>query len=102
MALSVSKGVALGVTVVRSPSCTLFSSNGKRSGRFRGSPPLKTIRGSPKERTSSSNRNPSSVDNSKGLRFSIAQARQCTHARSQAWVSSQMTRKGASSKFLIG
>src|ERR1039458_4344020 len=76
MAPSVSSGVALGVTVVRSPKRTLFSINGSRSGRFKGSPPVKTISGSPKERTSSSKRKPSSVDSSNGLRLSIAQARQ--------------------------
>ena len=46
IALSVSNGVALGVTVVRRPKRTLVCSNGKRSGRFKGSPPVKTISGS--------------------------------------------------------
>src|SRR5262249_27709253 len=59
MASGVSNGVALGVTVVRRPSRTLSFNKSNRSGRFRGSPPVNTINGSPKERISLSNRKPS-------------------------------------------
>jgi len=41
MAASVSSGVALGVTLVRSPIFTLWRIRSKISGRFRGSPPVK-------------------------------------------------------------
>ena len=43
----------------------------------------------------------SSVVNSTALRSDIAQARQGTQARSPAWVSPEMTRKGASSKLFF-
>ncbi len=52
----------------------------------------------PKRRTSSSSFFASAVVSSSGGGSGWASARQCLHARSQAWVVSQMTRKGAWSK----
>ena len=79
--------------------CASGSSN--RSGRFSGSPPVNTISGSPNSRTSSSNWIPSSVVSSRGCRQGSAEARQCRQARSQACVTSQITRKGACEKSLM-
>ena len=94
IASEVSSGVALGVTLVRSPIFTAYLANSYRSGRFSGSPPVNTISGSPNERISSSRRYPWSVVNSFGWRSDWAEARQCTQARSQAWVTSQITSIG--------
>src|SRR6266568_8819181 len=63
-----------------------------------GSPPVNTIIGLPNRRTSSRRRQPSSVLSSSGLRAGIALARQCTQAKSQAWLTSQITSSGASLK----
>src|ERR1035438_4889133 len=100
MASSVSRGVALGVTLVRSPIRTLWRISSYRSGRFRGSPPVKTIRGLPNDLIWSSSSKPCAVFSSCGWRLDWADARQCTHAKSHAWVTSQMTSMGAWSKFI--
>ena len=42
----VNRGVALGLMLVRSPIDTLYRNKSKMSGRFIGSPPVKTINGS--------------------------------------------------------
>ena len=94
MAFAVSSGVALGVTLVRSPSSTLWRIRSNKSGRLSGSPPVNTISGSPNERIWSSKRYPCSLVSSPGLRPGMADARQCTHARSQACVTSQITNNG--------
>src|SRR5437867_8128399 len=69
------------------------------SGRFSGSPPVRTNTGTPMAATWSISRSPSSVESSKGWRRGSAMARQWTHAWSQACVTSQITMKGFSFRF---
>lgn len=58
----------------------LHGFGGQHRGRLSGSPPVKTMSGSPKERISSSSRYPCSVVSSRGWRSGCAEARQWTHA----------------------
>src|SRR5437762_1486709 len=100
IALRVRRGVALGVIEVRTPCPVAYSMRSKMSGRFIGSPPVRTNTGTPMEATWSISPWASWVESSKGCRRGSAQARQCTQARSQACVVSQITIKGFSLRFI--
>lgn len=92
------RGVVAGVAPTRRPVAAAYSTSSTMSGRFRQSPPENTNTIGPKRRTSSIRRFASVVESSRGSRQGRDSARQWTHARSHAWVDSQMTRKGARSK----
>src|SRR5262245_49383213 len=92
----VAAAVPLGVRATVSPALAAYLTRSARSGRRIGSPPVSTNSGAgANARTWSISRNPSAVVSSRGSRRAIASARQCTHARAQARVTSQITRKGA-------
>jgi hypothetical protein len=90
----VRRGVALGVSEIRTPLVEAYSTNSKMSGRFSGSPPVSTNTGASSAFTSSINRLASAVFSSNALRKGWAHARQCTQAKSQACVVSQITMNG--------
>ena len=98
MASLVSKGVALGVIEVCTPRWCAYCTSSWMSGRFSGSPPVSTNTGTFISAIWSISPFASAVESSNGLRCGCAQARQWTHARSQAWVVSQMTMYGFSLK----
>ncbi len=81
-------GVVLGVMLTGRPISRPYAIRSKRSGRFIGSPPVRMIM-LPIPFTSRIKNRPSSVVSSCGSRCGIAEARQCTHSRSQAMVISQ-------------
>src|ERR1035437_4391594 len=70
----------------------------KTSLRFIGSPPVKTKMGMCMSAIWSISALPSALESSSGWAMGWAAARQCLQARSQDCVTSQMARKGVSSK----
>src|SRR5680860_409892 len=94
----VSRSVTEGDRAMLRPSLLPCATSSGRSGRSKGSPPVRTTsgRGVPNEARSSNSRRPSSVVSSKGLRVRMASARQWVHTSWQARVTSQMTMKGRS------
>src|SRR5680860_640457 len=94
----VSRSVTEGDRAMLRPSLVPCATSSGRSGRSKGSPPVRTTsgRGVPNEARSSKSRRPSSVVSSKGLRVRMASARQWVHTSWQARVTSQMTMKGRS------
>ena len=94
IASRVRSGVTLGATATRIPWRTASSMIAKRSGRFRGSPPVSTRTPGSSSRTCAISCEASLVVSSRGSRAGTALARQWTQQRSHARVTSQIATTG--------